>query len=325
MTAVVGILNKQAVAIAADSAVTIGGINGKKIFNQANKVFALSKHHPIGVMIYNSASFMTTPWETIIKIYRKQLDNKSFSTLKEYQENFISYLRSKDFFSNKDDQKKHFFAFAFTLINSVISEVLKENPVLLETLSEENKQKVLINISTKVESYIIQFNSPDNLCSDFNDYTFEEYIDFAGDELEKIIQATFNNNGYILSDDLRMKLQQLSFLYLRTKEKFTNFTGLIFTGFGEEEIYPSLIPVNISLAITHRLRFFIEENSIAKISNSNNGAIAPFAQTDVISTILTGVDPTLDSTYLNNFEAAFTKYNNEILTRIGILMMNLRR
>jgi len=201
--------------------------------------------------------------------------------------------------------------------NSVISEVLKENPVLLETLSEENKQKVLINISTKVESYIIQFNSPDNLCSDFNDYTFEEYIDFAGDELEKIIQATFNNNGYILSDDLRMKLQQLSFLYLRTKEKFTNFTGLIFTGFGEEEIYPSLIPVNISLAITHRLRFFIEENSIAKISNSNNGAIAPFAQTDVISTILTGVDPTLDSTYLNNFEAAFTKYNNEILTRIG--------
>ncbi len=33
MSAVVGILNKQAVAIAADSAVTIGGSNGKKIFN----------------------------------------------------------------------------------------------------------------------------------------------------------------------------------------------------------------------------------------------------------------------------------------------------
>ena len=73
MTAVVGILNKQAVAIAADSAVTISGSNGRKIFNQANKVFTLSKFHPVGIMIYNSASFMGTPWETIIKIYRKNL------------------------------------------------------------------------------------------------------------------------------------------------------------------------------------------------------------------------------------------------------------
>jgi ATP-dependent protease HslVU (ClpYQ) peptidase subunit len=33
MTAVVGILNKQAVAIAADSAVTIGGPNGRKFLH----------------------------------------------------------------------------------------------------------------------------------------------------------------------------------------------------------------------------------------------------------------------------------------------------
>ena len=49
MTAVVGILNKQAVAIAADSAVTVTGANGRKIFNRANKVFALSKLHPSGI------------------------------------------------------------------------------------------------------------------------------------------------------------------------------------------------------------------------------------------------------------------------------------
>ena len=77
MTAVVGILNKQAVALAADSAVTIGGTNGRKIFNKANKVFTLSKRHPVGIMIYNSASFMLTPWETIIKVYRKQLGKKN--------------------------------------------------------------------------------------------------------------------------------------------------------------------------------------------------------------------------------------------------------
>ncbi|GMQ31122.1 hypothetical protein Aconfl_37650 [Algoriphagus confluentis] len=38
MTAVVGVLNKHAVAIAADSAVTIGNGKGVKIFNGANKI-----------------------------------------------------------------------------------------------------------------------------------------------------------------------------------------------------------------------------------------------------------------------------------------------
>ena len=50
MTAVVGILNKQAVAIAADSAVTVNSPNGHRIFNQANKIFTLSKRHPVSVM-----------------------------------------------------------------------------------------------------------------------------------------------------------------------------------------------------------------------------------------------------------------------------------
>ena len=49
MTAEIAILNREAVALAADSAVTIGF--GAKIYNSANKLFCLSYLHPIGVMI----------------------------------------------------------------------------------------------------------------------------------------------------------------------------------------------------------------------------------------------------------------------------------
>src|SRR2546425_796537 len=94
MTAVVGILNRQAVAIAADSAVTVNG----KTTNSALKMFTLSKYHPIGVMIFSSASFMGIPWETIIKMYRKQLGENSLPTVKAYQEDFIKYLHEQSFF-----------------------------------------------------------------------------------------------------------------------------------------------------------------------------------------------------------------------------------
>ena len=68
MTAVIGIINKQAAAIAADSAVTVSGPNGSKVFNRANKIFRISKRFPVGLMIYNYGEFMGTPWETIIKL-----------------------------------------------------------------------------------------------------------------------------------------------------------------------------------------------------------------------------------------------------------------
>ena len=78
MTAVAGILNKQGVAIAADSAVTVSGFQGRKVYNSANKIFTLSKYHPVGIAIYNSAQFMGIPWEILIKEYRNNLLIKLF-------------------------------------------------------------------------------------------------------------------------------------------------------------------------------------------------------------------------------------------------------
>jgi hypothetical protein len=89
MTAEVVILNRTGVALAADSAVTIGD---SKVYNTVNKLFTLSKYHPIGVMIYGNAEYMTIPWETVIKSYREELGDKSFSTVRDYGHDFVRFL-----------------------------------------------------------------------------------------------------------------------------------------------------------------------------------------------------------------------------------------
>ena len=71
-------MNKEAVALAADSAATL---TENKIF-KSNKIFNLSNHSPVGVMIYGNSTFMGVPWETIVKIYRNQLGKRIFPTLK---------------------------------------------------------------------------------------------------------------------------------------------------------------------------------------------------------------------------------------------------
>lgn len=134
MTAVVGILNKECVALAADSAVTVSGWGNRKIFNKANKIFRLSKNQPVGVMLYNSASFMGVPWEVILKVYREHLGNKAFPRLKDYQSDFIQFLKERAYFSSQEDQDAALF-----LKNRVQTSFWACTPVLFLPVMAETK------------------------------------------------------------------------------------------------------------------------------------------------------------------------------------------
>lgn len=61
MTAEVAIANKQAVALAADSAVSIGP-SADKIYTTALKIFQLAEGAPVGIMVSGAAEFLGIPW-----------------------------------------------------------------------------------------------------------------------------------------------------------------------------------------------------------------------------------------------------------------------
>jgi hypothetical protein len=125
MTAEIAIMNKEAIAIAADSAVTSREERGTKIFTSANKIFALSKYHPIGIMIYGNSNFMDVPWETIIKIYRNKLGKKDFDTLKEYADDFINFLSKENLFP-ESEQEKYFQEKVYICFYSIKNDIEQE-------------------------------------------------------------------------------------------------------------------------------------------------------------------------------------------------------
>lgn len=95
MTAEIAVMNQEAVALAADSAVTI--LEGEddeitEIFTSANKLFALSQHHPVGIMFYGNTRLGEVPWETVIKLYRDYLGVKYKYTIEEYCEDLIKFI-----------------------------------------------------------------------------------------------------------------------------------------------------------------------------------------------------------------------------------------
>lgn len=80
MTALVAAMNKRAIALAGDSVgtLTLQGLdaNGQPALLHkhypANKIFALSKHAPLGIMTAGQSHIFGIPWETLIKRYRQE-------------------------------------------------------------------------------------------------------------------------------------------------------------------------------------------------------------------------------------------------------------
>jgi hypothetical protein len=81
MTAEMAVLNRLAVALAADSAVTIGRDESTKIFQSENKLFKLSSRKPIGLLIYNDNEFFGVPWKLIVKDFRLENGDDSRQTV----------------------------------------------------------------------------------------------------------------------------------------------------------------------------------------------------------------------------------------------------
>ena len=93
MTSEVLIMTPSAVAMAADSVVTI---NGNKTYEGVNKLFMLSKNPPMGIMIYNNVNFIAIPFETLIKDFREQImDDETANTVDDFKNKFKEYLENE--------------------------------------------------------------------------------------------------------------------------------------------------------------------------------------------------------------------------------------
>src|SRR3712207_4536680 len=92
MTAEIAVMNKEAIALAADSAVTMRDEAGEKVFPSANKIFALSKYEPVAAMVYGGAVLMGVPWEPAVKLFRRELGRTAYPTVQKYADELLRFL-----------------------------------------------------------------------------------------------------------------------------------------------------------------------------------------------------------------------------------------
>ena len=295
MTALVGVLNKHAVAIAADSAVTMG--NTHKVVNSANKIFTLSKYHPVAVMTYGDAAFMDVPWDIIIKEYRKELGETSFPILSRYIDDFVQFLHRRNFFCDEETQRSCMLLLLDSFFSLCRNEILRGKGIEIKDQTEEI-------IAEKLQQ-CLDSNKAGNQCPEFSEYGYEDFTLYAKSDIDEYAEKVGFNDSELLCKSF--------YHYLSASLDISLNTGLVFVGYGEDEIYPSMFPINVSFGMDGHLRYYLDESNVARISEHGSSAvIVPFAQIDVTQTIIRGINPSFQEIIYNVIGKSIHSLSNAI-------------
>lgn len=313
MTAEISVMNRNAIALAADSAVTISGEEGPKIFTSANKIFQLSKYEPVGIMMYQNTNFLGVPWETIIKNYREYLGKKKFRSLNEYADNFISYLESKE--SNfTEDQKirdyenkvaSYYFGLLDNITNSFAEEIKEEGEISKEKISEIIDQIISDHYQFWKKAPLINSLKDRDGKVDQLEENYKELIVKIKDEIFSKINITS-------AQSMKLTRIALSLFTKSPKNQITdNYTGIVIAGYGDEEIFPSLKAFKIEGLLDDILKFSVEKKS--SISTTKLSSVIPFAQGDMVHSFMNGIEPSFFQAIKRDLMDMVSKYPKIIL------------
>ena len=273
ITAEVALLNKTAVALAADSAMTLGG-SGKTY--PAQKLFSLTDHHPVGVMIYNNAEFMGIPWESLIKMYRHSLGKALHGSIGEYAADFVRFIGRRPF----SDQKRGLenvirvakAAFALVRNSPGVKAGSGGDDGLLLTVIEEHRAAM-----TR------QGESPS-----MNGVDLAQVMDDCRAKLDELIDQSFG--GDLATPLVRVELRGLVEDVIRSRVTTSGHSGVVIAGFGECEVFPTLVELTtdgvVAGTVKHDIRRTVD---IAR--DGTSAEIVPFAQREMVTRFMEGVDP----------------------------------
>jgi hypothetical protein len=291
MTAEVIILNREAVALAADSAVTVTSHKGTKIFTSANKIFMLSADRSIGVMVYGSATMMGLPWETIVKVYRQRAKGDLQPTVDAYASSFLEFIAKGNLFSG-DYQRKQYEASVYAYFGFIRKQIEERVKSAIDRNGKVDEAAVERMVAATVQKHFGVWSKAPSLPTAPEEFLGSVKKEFAS-TIDKAIGTVFEN--FPLSEDLNKKLITVA-ASLPAKWPPPGISpptpsGVVLAGFGTEDLFPAVRAFSTLSVLNNVLLHKRLDSRCVDIDFGWGGAIVPFAQREMVMAFMEGVDP----------------------------------
>jgi hypothetical protein len=287
MTAEIAILNKNAVALAADSAVTLRNSDTQKVYNTANKLFMLSKYHPVGIMVYGSADLMGTPWETVIKMYRAELGTKNFDKLIDFAEHFFGFIEGSNLLFPPSLQESTYSGMCRWILHQLKEQIDLAVQAEIKANNGIDDDGVARVVAAAVDSELRNWEQLRRLECFPDDYE-TQILTAHSVALRALFDEVFLQ---LPIEPVRDKLLQIC-AYRSTKDWWSlNNSGVVVAGFGSKEFLPVLHSYTVEAVLRHRLKRDRQSRLSNDIGESGGASIIPFAQAEIVYRFIRGIDP----------------------------------
>lgn len=287
MTSEILILTPSAVALAADSAVTI---DGRKTYNGVNKLFMLSNKPPMGIMTYNLSNFSSIPLETLIKEFRNEI-NGELKTVLHFKNCF------EEFLNKLLENSNHISSFQEILskfINNITNDIEHVNNSMFED--------IVNNIASKVN--------------------YDDLKDYYEDIIEKINQSESEINNLIpenMGESKKAKFLENLKKFIIFKLFIEPYIGIVIAGFDDDKLFPSYIEFKITYLYENKFILKVNKkhddngNPVDIYDNKGNQVhVRPLAQGDVINTFLGSIDEYTEYQIINYFDKIHIDYIDKL-------------
>ena len=320
MTAVVGLLNKKGIALAADSAVTRTRSFNQKVTKNGNKMVRLSNVVPICVMLTGNGDFMRTQWDIIIRHYREHRGDIKHDTVEACMHDFFRYIADHGLFVEPElvieylqNQILNFFG----QVEGNIDDKFNKRGPDGRLVSPKGTQKAIVKVLDRLSKKWLK----DGICPQFQDYTQESFHEYTKDIFDEFItQHSYEDDDAFtygcyptpIMNALREPLEKAFMVKLTTRrEKEDGSAELVFSGYGDKQEYPSLVSTIVCEGFDGRVNYHVRPEDIICISDERPAAICPFAQKDVIRSILRGIHRDYGRELSDAVNKSFNPFGNE--------------
>lgn len=293
MTSEVVVMNRLAVALAADSAVTADGYS--KVHNSANKLFMLSECHPVGVMVYNNSSLMTLPWETLIKEFRTELGTTEYDHLEQYGDAFIKFVESKA----KEHLKGAQSDFFLDLVDGYFLSIYKEIKGRLDQLQSAFSDSDGDAVSQRGQIYreIIERHAQEWAALPPSPSVpagaGSQIAGICSAEIASLTTKRFKIPNPQLGHVEVSTLRQLAIDLVEKDEiPLTTLTGVVIAGFGRKDYFPVLQVYEVGDTYGDSLK--LKKLEPTHIGNDKSTHVETFADSDTANAFLNGMPTELE-------------------------------
>lgn len=293
MTCEIAILNMNAVALAADSAMTVRRwVNGReqtRYFKGSNKIFQLSNYHPVGLMIFDSSNLQGVPWEIIVKSFRAYLKETEFPSVLDYGKGLFDFIGRHPKLFAPTRRVELFLAMVDNSARALLAQAANELGLSGDPGGSAGDDRINEYFRTQIDE-IRTDELPNIFARDLDATAYvahkSEIVDRMSRNLEWAYEVGRIHRAWAkLNFELLSELANLT-LFRRYADLLQG-TGVVIAGYGADDLFPAIVEFRCYGLILDTVA--TDEKGVQEVGQEVPSLVRPFATTSMVETFLFGV------------------------------------